>query len=124
MNVALWVAAGLLSAVFLTAGGTKLSQPREKLRLRMPWVDDFGDGQVRIVGTLGILGALGVVLPGVVKVAPILVPLAATGLGLLMVGATVVHGRRGETKQTLPINVTLLALAVVVAWGRFGPHAF
>lgn len=123
MNIALWTAAALLAVAFLAAGLTKLTQSKEKLAARMPWVEDFGPGAVKAIGAVEVLGAIGVVLPGITKIAPMLVPLAATGLALVMVGAIVVHLRRGE-KQALGANVVLLALAVFVAWGRFGAYAF
>ncbi|WP_426512499.1 DoxX family protein [Dactylosporangium sp. McL0621] len=62
-------------------------------------------------------------MPAVVGVAPILVPVAGTGLALVMVGAVVMHLRRGEVPALVPSGV-LLVLAAVVAWGRFGPYAF
>ena len=70
-----------------------------------------------------ILGAIGLILPAVVHVAPILVPLAAVGLILVMIGAAVVHARRHELPN-VAICVVLLLLAAFVAWGRFGPLAF
>jgi uncharacterized membrane protein YphA (DoxX/SURF4 family) len=124
MNIALWIAAGLLAVAFLIAGSIKLSQPREKLKERMAWVEDFSDAQVRTIGGLEVLGALGVVVPGILKIVPILVPLAATGLAITMIGAIITHARRGEVKDSLVANLVLLALAVFVAWGRFGPYAF
>ena len=124
MNIALWVAAGILALAFLAAGAAKLSQPREKLTERQPWVEDFSDSAVRTIGGLEVLGAIGVIVPGIVKIVPILVPLAATGLALTMVGAIITHARRGELTATLIPNLVLLALAVFVAWGRFGPYAF
>ena len=123
MNIALWIAAGLLAVAFLAAGLAKLVQPREKLASNMGWVEDFSDGPVKLIGLLEVLGAVGLILPAITKIVPILVPLAATGLALLMVGAIVVHARRGE-KQAIPVNVALLALALFVAWGRFGAYAF
>ena len=123
MNIALWIAAGLLAVAFLAAGVAKLVQPREKLATNMGWVEDFSDGPVQLIGLLEVLRAIGLILPAITKIAPILVPLAATGLALIMVGAIVVHARRGE-KQAIPINIVLLALAVFVAWGRFGAYAF
>jgi hypothetical protein len=62
-------------------------------------------------------------LPAALDIAPIFVPLAATGLVLVMIGAVIFHARRKEN-QAILINVVLLALAAVVAWGRFGPYAF
>lgn len=123
MNIALWVVAIVLAVVFLAAGLSKLVQSKEKLAPRMAWVEDFETGPIKTIGALEVLGAIGLVVPGVTGIAPILVPLAATGLALLMIGAIVVHARRGE-KQAIPVNVVLLLLAVFVAWGRFGPYPF
>lgn len=123
MNIALWVVAIVLALVFLAAGLSKLVQSKEKLAPRMAWVEDFETGPIKTIGALEVLGAIGLVVPGVTGIAPILVPLAATGLALLMIGAIVVHARRGE-KQAIPVNVVLLLLAVFVAWGRFGPYSF
>lgn len=123
MNIVLWIVAIALALAFLAAGLSKLVQSKEKLAPRMAWVEDFETGPIKTIGALEVLGAIGLVLPGVTGIAPILVPLAATGLALLMIGAIVVHARRGET-QAIPVNVVLLLLAVFVAWGRFGPYAF
>ena len=70
-----------------------------------------------------MLGAIGLILPAVLDVAPVLVPVAAVGLALVMVGAATTHLRRKETPMVV-LNVVLLALALFVAWGRFGPYAF
>lgn len=123
MNVALWVVAGLLAALFLAAGAAKITQPKDNLAKNMAWVEDFSQVQVRGIGTLEVLGAVGLILPGLLDIAPILVPCAAVGFALLMVGAVVTHVRRGET-QLIVVNVVIFALAVFVAWGRFGPYAF
>jgi len=124
MNIALWIAAGVLAVAFLAVGGLKVSTPRAKLRERMAWVEDFTDGQVKAIGAIELLGAIGVVVPGILKIAPILVPLAATGLAITMLLAFVMHARRGEAKESLGTNLVLFALALFVAWGRFGPYAF
>jgi uncharacterized membrane protein YphA (DoxX/SURF4 family) len=124
MNVVLWIIAGLLAAAFLVAGGMKLTQPKKKLaESGLAWVEDFSPGAVKAIGALEVLGALGLILPAVLDIAPILVPIAATGLAVIMLGAIVTHARRRE-HQAIVINVILLVLAVVVAWGRFGPYAF
>jgi len=75
------------------------------------------------IGAFEILGAIGLIVPAVTGIAPILVPLAALGLVVVMLGAAVVHTRRKES-QVVIFNVILLLLAAVVAWGRFGPYAF
>ncbi|MEU7901337.1 DoxX family protein [Actinoplanes sp. NPDC049118] len=124
MNIALWIVAGLLAAAFLLAGGMKLVRSREDLLgAGMGFVEDFPMGAVRAIGALEVLAAIGLILPAALGIAPILVPLAATGLVLMMVGATIVHIRRGETNGIAP-GIVLLLLALFVAWGRFGPYAF
>lgn len=124
MNVALWIAAVVLAVAFLAAGGMKVATPRATLAARMPWVEDFSDASVKGIGLIEVLGAIGVVVPGIVKIVPILVPLAATGLAITMVLAFVMHARRGEARQSLGPNLVLFGLALFVAWGRFGPYAF
>jgi uncharacterized membrane protein len=121
VNVAVWVLQVLLAVAFLLAGVGKVVQPREKLAARMGWVEDFSDTGVRTIGVLEILAGVGLLLPAVTGVATVLVPLAAVGLALLMVGAAITHRRRGELSY-LPVNGVLLLLAVVVAWARFGPY--
>jgi hypothetical protein len=124
VNVLLWIVAGVLAAAFLGAGLMKLSQPSKKLAdSGMGWVEDFSDGAVKGIGGLEVLGALGLILPAALNVAPVLVPVAATGLALIMAGAVTTHARRREP-QLIVVNVVLLALAAFVAWGRFGPYAF
>jgi uncharacterized membrane protein len=121
MNVAVWVLQILLALAFLLAGVTKVSQPRQKLAASMGWVEDFSDTGVRTIGVLEILGGVGLLLPAVTGVATVLVPLAAVGLGLLMVLAAATHRRRGELPM-IGINAVLLLLAVVVAWARFASY--
>ncbi len=124
MNIVLWVVAGVLAVAFLGAGLMKLAQPKKKLaESGMGWTDDFSDGAVKGIGVLEVLGALGLILPAVFDVATVLVPIAATGLALLMLGAAATHARRKEPSMIV-VNLVLFALAAFVAWGRFGPYAF
>lgn len=124
MDVVLWIVAGVLALAFLAAGAMKLAQPKEKLAASgMGWVDDFSAGAVKAIGLAEVLGAVGLVLPGLTGVAPVLVPLAALGLALTMVGAAVVHLRRGE-QQMVGVNAVLLVLALVVVVGRFWVEPF
>jgi hypothetical protein len=85
------------------------------------WAQDFRPSAIRLIGVAEILGAIGLILPGAVHIAPILVPLAAIGLALVMVGAAVVHARRNEVPM-VAINAVLLVLALFVVWGRLGPY--
>ncbi len=124
MNVVLWIIAGLLAVAFVGAGLMKLTQPKPKLASAgMPWTEDFSDGQVKGIGALEVLGALGLILPAALGIAEVLTPLAAVGLTLLMAGAAVTHLKRKEGKQ-VPVNVILGGLALFVAIMRFGPNAF
>lgn len=84
----------------------------------MGWTADFSGAAVKAIGAVEILGALGLVLPRALDVAPVLTPLAATGLAVVQAAAIVVHVRRKEPKA-LPMNVVLLVPAVFVAAGRF-----
>ena len=123
MNIVLWIIAGLLAAVFLAAGLTKLTQPKEKLETRMSWTKDYSAGRVKSLGALEILAAIGLILPAALNVVPVLVPLAALGLVVVMIGAAVTHYRRNESPMIVG-NVVLLVLAAIVVWGRFGPYSF
>jgi hypothetical protein len=120
LNVVLWIAAGLLAALYLAAGGMKLATPREKLleNPNMGWTADFSAAAIKGIGAIEIVGAIGLILPWALDIAPVLTPLAATGLAIIQIGAIIVHGRRKETKA-LPMNVVLLVLAAFVAVGRF-----
>jgi uncharacterized membrane protein YphA (DoxX/SURF4 family) len=125
MNLALWSIAGLLAAVFLLAGTNKLLIPQEKLA-KAPgggWVNDFSGGFVKALGAVEILGAVGLIVPAALDIAPVLVPLAAVGLATIMVGAAIVMTRRQESKHAL-LNLTYLALIAFVAVSRFGPESF
>jgi len=123
MNIALWMVAGLLAVAFLASGAMKLTQPKQKLASRFGWVEDFSAGAVKAIGTLEVLAAVGLILPAALDIAPVLVPLAAVGLVVLMAGASITHLRRHEA-QMIASPMALLALAVLVVWGRFGPQSF
>jgi hypothetical protein len=124
MNVVLWIIAGLLAAVFLAGGALKMIQPKDGLAiLGMGFAEDFSSGAVKAIGALEILAAVGLIAPAALDIAPVMVPLAAVGLVLLMIGAIITHLRRHEA-QAIVVNVAFLALAALVAWGRFGPESF
>jgi hypothetical protein len=125
MNLTLWIIAGLLAVVYLASGAGKLIVPKEKLATApgAGWVEDFSAGTVKAIGAVEILGAVGLILPALLDIAPVLVPLAALSLGLIMIGAAIVEFRRQEFKHML-LNLTYLALITFVAWGRFGPESF
>lgn len=118
MNTALWIVQILLALAFGMAGFMKATQPKEKLAKQMGWVNDFAANTVKGIGALEILAAIGLILPMLTGILPILTPLAAVGLILTMIGAAVTHLRRKETPM-IAINAVLLVLAAFVAYGRF-----
>jgi uncharacterized membrane protein YphA (DoxX/SURF4 family) len=118
VTTALWIVAIVMALAFAAAGTVKLTQPKEKLKQRMSWVEDVSPNTIRLIGATEVLGALGLILPAITGIATELVPVAAVGLAVVMVLATVVHLRRGEPK-VLPVNIVLFLLATFVAVGRF-----
>lgn len=126
MNLALWIITGLLAAAYLLGGAFKVITPKEKIAASGPsarWAEDFSAGAVKTIGALEVLAAVGLVLPAVLGTAPVLVPLAALGLVLMMTGAAVTRIRRHETKFMV-VDMVYLVLAAFVVWGRFGPESF
>ncbi len=124
MNIVLWIIAGVLAVAFAGAGLMKLTQPKEKLAASgMGWTEQFSPGAIKAIGALEVLAAIGLILPAVLDIVPVLVPLAALGLVLMMIGAAITHARRKENPM-IGANLVLLILAAVVAWGRFGPYSF
>lgn len=124
MNIALWIIAGLLALAFAGAGAMKISTSKADLLEKMPWVADFSESQVKGIGALELLGAIGLILPAALDIVPILTPLAAAGLALTMLGAIIVHLRRGDGVPAAVPGVVLGALAVFVAVMRFGSESF
>lgn len=97
MHTALWIVASVLAVAFFAVGAMKLIQPRAKLAdAGMTYVEDFSDHTVKLIGALEILAAIGLIVPALLDLATILVPLAATGLAVVMIGAITVHARRSE----------------------------
>jgi len=118
MNIFLWILQAVLAAAFLGAGLMKLTQPKSKLQENMGWVEDFSDNAVKGIGAAEVLGAIGLILPRALNIAPVLTPVAAVGCAIVMAGATVVHTRMKDYKG-LGMPVVLLILAIIVVAGRF-----
>jgi hypothetical protein len=114
MTYALWVVQGLLAAVFLFAGGMKLVLPLEKLAGPVALPGLF----VRFIGVCEVLGALGLILPGLLRIRPGLTPLAAAGLVIIMIGATVMTLVVGEITAAV-LSAVVGLLAAFVAYGRW-----
>lgn len=117
-NIGLWVAQVVLAAVYVMAGFMKLTQPIDALVASgMTYAGDYPEMLTRFIGTMEVLGAIGIILPAATRVVPVLTPLAALGFSIIQVLAVGLHSSRGEF-QVLPINLILLALSLFVLWGR------
>ncbi|MFI5220236.1 MAG: DoxX family protein [Bacteroidia bacterium] len=117
LNITLWIVQSILAAFFLMSGIVKFSTSIEEQRATMEWPKHVSAGVIHFVGILEIIGALGLLLPSILRIQPKLTPWAATGLALVMVMATALNLSIGETKAIGLLIV--VALAFFVAWGRF-----
>jgi uncharacterized membrane protein YphA (DoxX/SURF4 family) len=119
MNIALWVVQGLLAALFLMAGGMKALTPVADLAAQdnMAWVNAVPAFVPKLAGISELLGALGLILPSLTRIKPMLTPIAAAGLALVMLLAAALHASLGEF-PAIGVNLALGGLAAFVAWGR------
>jgi uncharacterized membrane protein YphA (DoxX/SURF4 family) len=119
MTYALWIVQVLLAALFLFAGGMKLVVPLDQLQGPVPLPGAF----IRFIGVVEVLGGLGLLLPGLLRIRPGLTPLAAAGLVIIMIGATVLGLMAGDvTMALIPLAVGLLAAFVAYGRWRLAPH--
>ncbi len=114
MNTVLWIITTITALAFLAAGAMKLIQPKEKLAPQMKWVEDVTPGNIRLIGLLEVLGAIGLILPRLTGVLPWLSSLAAIGLILTMIGGAILHTRR---KEPIVPNIVLGALSAIALYG-------
>lgn len=118
MKIALWIVQGLLAALFIFAGATKLILPVEEMTAQMPIA--LPGWFLRFIGVVELLGALGLILPWLTGIQPILTPLAAAGLMIIMIGAAVLTVIAGDVAMALfPLVVGILC--AFVAYGRGCP---
>jgi len=124
MDIDLWVIAGVVALAMFGAGATKLAKSRDQVVASgMGWAEEFSPTQVKAIGALEVLGALGLILPAALGIAETLTPIAAIGIALVMAGAVITHLRRSERKELVG-PVVLGALAAFVAVMRIGPYQF
>lgn len=115
-RIGLWIAQVLLAAVYVPAGLRKLLTPAAELGHKLPWTADLPQ-LVLVAGAADLAAGLGLLLPALTRIAPGLTVWAAVGASVLQLFAMVLHASRGEF-TILPLNLTLIALQVFVAWGR------
>ena len=119
MKLAVWVVSGLLALGFLGTGAMKVFPPEADVAALAEGVPVV---LMRIAGVAEIIGALGLILPAATRIMPILTPLAASGLVVTMIGATIANLVIGEYASIVQ-TIIFGALAAFVAWARFGPYA-
>ncbi|WP_229310707.1 DoxX family protein [Larkinella arboricola] len=117
MHLLLWAAQVILAASFSWAAGMKLFQPIETLAVMWPWAGQVPVSLVKGTGIVDLLGAVGLILPALFRLKPLVTPLAASCLVVLMVCAGIFHLVRGEASQ-IGTNVFFAVMAAFVAWGR------
>ena len=118
MLIATWIVSGLLAIAYLGSGGTKVLASYDKLKQQQAWVEDFSPRAVKTIGALEVLGAIGLILPPLLGILPVLAPIAAVALALVQLVAIIVHVRRLDDSNRLLVNIILLAMALFVggAW--------
>lgn len=116
-TLSLWIGQIVLAVIFMTASYVKTTTPEDQLAVDLPWTTALPTILVRIIGVLEGLGAMGLVLPALVRIQPRLTPIAAAALTLLMILAALFHIVRGEMPQVVGV-LFLGMLAGGVAWGR------
>ena len=117
LNITLWIAQILL-ALFFLSGTIMKFMPIPKISAVMPWMGQLPPVEVRLLGIVDLLGALGLILPAALKIKPILTPWAAIGIIALMICAINFHISRGEA-SIIGANIFAIVIAVFIAWGRF-----
>jgi hypothetical protein len=114
-NTRLWIVQGLLAAMFLLAGGSKVVMSAEQLTA--PGPVQLPVLFIRFIGVCEVLGAIGMILPGLTGIRPGLTPLGAAGLVIIMIGATVINIINGMAAFAI-LTIVLGLMAAYVAYGR------
>ena len=125
MNKTLWTIQILLAGLFLFAGGFKLLTPIEEMVKQLPVA--LSGGFLQFIAVCEVFGGLGLILPGLLRIKPVLTPLAAAGLVIIMIGATAIS-LKAPSPATAVLPFVTGVLAAFVAYGRWklaplGPRA-
>ena len=117
MDIALWIITGFMAIAFLAAGLMKAVGPIANVR-KMPWAQPLSNLQIRAIGTAEILGAIGLVVPQATNILPILTPIAAVCLAILMAGATATHKRLKDPNSAAVTTTVFMIVFLIIAAGR------
>lgn len=118
MNTVVWILQGLLAIMFAFSGFLILLQPKEKLANKMPFVNDYSSGMVKFIAISHILGAFGLVLPILINIYPILTPIAACCLAMVMILALNYNLGRKDRKSIV-VDTVIGVLFCFIAYYRF-----
>ncbi|MGH2667463.1 DoxX family protein [Flavobacterium sp.] len=118
MNTILWIMQGLLSAFFIMPGYGKITGSKEKHIADGHLKSNNSIMPIRILGFLELLGCIGIIIPWLTGIFPILTPMAATSFCLIMVAGMFVHTRKEEYKM-FPMLILVFIISAVVAYFRF-----
>jgi len=118
IHIALWVVQLVLAASFVWAAWMKLFQPIDRLSAMWPWTGQAPTALVKFTGIVDFLGAMGLILPSLLRIQPRLTPIAAMAIIVLMLCASAFHIMRGEA-SVIGVNIVFAIMAVFVAWGRW-----
>ena len=119
MNIALWIMQGLLAAFFLYAGLSKIIRTREQQIEKLPQMSELTALQQKLIGIAETLGAIGVIVPMLTGICPVLTPIAAVGLAFIMFSAAIYHIVGYKQYSVAAFTLTVMFLAAFVAFGRF-----
>ena len=118
LNILLWITQLLLAIIFIMGGGGVILQPIATLAPKMSFVNYYPEAVVRFIGIAEVLGAIGLILPSLLRIKPKLTSLAALGLAVVMMLAAIYHLTHGEA-DAIFVPIIFGAIAVFIAWGRF-----
>jgi uncharacterized membrane protein len=113
METLRWILQALTALLFIAGGLVKLLVPREKMIPKQPYVKDYTAAQIKWIGTAEILGAIGLLVPAATGILPVLTPIAAVGLCVIMLFATRLHLREKEMKKVAIIVVMIFVTGYV-----------
>jgi len=117
VHILLWIGQALLAAIFIMGGTTVLLQPIEAIASQMSFVNHFPYLVVKLIGLCEIVGGIGLILPSLLKIKPILTPIAAGLLALVMLFAVIYHLTHNEAAGS-GFPLALGVIAGLVSWGR------
>lgn len=118
LHIMLWIAQVVLAATLIWAGVMKLFQPVDAVATMWPWAGEVPVALLKFTGIVDVLGALGLILPALLRIRPVLTPLAAAALVVLMLCAGIFHVLRGEA-SVIGVNIIFALIAAFIAWGRW-----